>query len=173
MAERTNDRIFAQRLLLTMVSENSCQIASLKRDVMGAGLDADLRLKVAGHSAAASLRRIKADVEKPHIVFLDFTEDTLLSRRMLRSIAFGEKRSAAILAVMTLPKTEALLQSGEVDGGEATMFSATSMSNVLQKLAGPSPQQMLHSLAVLNRFGPVLVSVPEYYASSDSSRASA
>ena len=156
-----------------MVSENSCQIASLKRDVIGAGLDADLRLKTAGHTAAAALRRLKTDPGKPHIVFLDFTADTLLARRMLRSIAFGEKRSPAILAVMTLPKTEALLQSGDVDGGEATMFSATSMSGILEKLAGPAAHRMLHSLAVLNRFGPVLVRVPEYYASSDNSRASA
>jgi len=156
-----------------MVSENSCQIASLKRDVVNAGLDADLSLKTAGHSTAAGLRRLRADAGRRHVVFLDFTADTLLARRMLKCIAFGEKRSPAIVAVMTLPKTEALLQSGDVDGGEAIMFSSTSMSSVLQKLAGPGADKMLHSLAVLNRFGPVLVSVPDYYASGDNSRESA
>ena len=62
---------------------------------------------------------------------------------------------------MTAPGTEELLESGEIDGGEATMFSPTDIGVLAKKLAGRACQEVMHSMSVLNQYGPILIRTQE------------
>ena len=147
-----------RNLKIVLVSDQSIRVARLKNELAGAGVSARLVLKPPNHSTAALLRRIGASKSKPNcLVLVDFTEDSVLSRRMLKNIAFGERRCRAVVGVLTAPETEELLESGEIDGGEATMFSPTEIGVLAKKLAGRACQEVLHSMSVLNQYGPILI----------------
>ena len=145
------------KLAITLVTDDNRRLNCLNDELCAAGLDARLDWNKPGHSTASRLRRMDPEKSDPGLILLDFTIDHLMSRRMLKSIAFGEKRSKMALAVLTMPETEAILDSGEVDGGEATMFSPTSVASLFAKLAGPDSQATLRSIGVLNQYGPVLL----------------
>ena len=145
-------------LKIVLVSEQSIRVAGLKNELARAGVDANLILKPPNHSTAALLRRFTESKAQPDcLVLIDFTEDSVLSRRMLKSIAFGDKRCRAVVGVLTAPDTEELLESGEIDGGEATMFSPTEIGVLARKLAGRACQEVLHSMSILNQYGPILI----------------
>jgi len=145
------------RLKITLVSDQPYQLACLQGDMRAAGLSAELTLKKPGHTTNQALRRRNLEKTGPELVLLDFTHDDIISRRMLKSIAFGEKRSRAAVAVLTRPETERVLDSGEIDGGDATMFSPTRVDVLLDKLGGNNAGAMLRSISVLNEYGPVLI----------------
>ena len=145
------------RLKITLVSDDSYQLACLQSDMRAVGLRAELSLRKPGHSTAAALRRKRLDKSGPELVLLDFTRDDIVARRMLKSIAFGEKRSRAAVAILTSPETERLLDAGEIDGGEATMFSPTRVDVLFGKLTNGKARTMLRSIGVLNEYGPVLI----------------
>ncbi len=147
-----------RNLKIVLVSDQSIRVARLKNELASAGVEARLVLKPPNHTTAALLRRISESKSKPDcLVLIDFTEDSVLSRRMLKSIAFGERRCRAVVGVLTAPETEELLESGEIDGGEATMFSPTDIGVLARKLAGRACEEVMHSMSVLNQYGPILI----------------
>ncbi|MEM8814801.1 MAG: hypothetical protein AAGE85_03180 [Pseudomonadota bacterium] len=125
------------------------------------------------HQTVASLRRLEISAERPELVFIDFTVDSLLSRRMLKTIALCEKRSPAIVVALTRPATEALLDAGELDIGDTTIFSATPLTAILEKLGGERQKRVLHSLDVLNQYGPVLARAPDDFVAAGATQESA
>lgn len=145
------------RLKITLVSNHTYRLGCLQADLRGAGLKADLSLKKPGHTTAAALRRRNPEKTGPELVILDFTEDDIVARRTLKSIAFGDNRCRAAVAILTLPETEGLLDSGEIDGGDATMFSPTKIDVLFGKLGSDEATKMLRSITVLNEYGPVLI----------------
>lgn len=147
----------SERLKITLVSNHSYRLGCLQSELRLAGLNAELTLKKPGHTTAAALRRLNPGKTGPELVLLDFTEDDIVARRTLKSIAFGDNRSRAAVAILTLPETEALLDSGEIDGGDATMFSPTKIDFLFGKLSGDEAAKMLKSITVLNEYGPVLI----------------
>ena len=147
-----------KNLKIVLVSDQSFRVAKLRNELASAGVSARLILKPPNHTTAALLRRFTERKAKPDcLVLLDFTEDSVLSRRMLKSIAFGERRCRAVVGVLTAPETEELLESGEIDGGEATMFSPTDIGVLAKKLAGRACHEVMHSMSVLNQYGPILI----------------
>lgn len=147
-----------RNLKIILVSDQSIRVARLKNELASAGVQASLVLKPPNHATAALLRRLTESKARPDcLVLVDFTEDSVLSRRMLKSIAFGDRRCRAVVGVLTAPETEELLESGEIDGGEATMFSATDIGVLARKLAGRACQEVMHSMSVLNQYGPILI----------------
>lgn len=161
------------RLKITLVSDESYRLACLQGCMRAAGLSAELSLRKPGHATAAALRRKRLDKTGPELVLLDFTRDDVVARRMLKSIAFGEKRSRAAVGILTSPETERLLEAGEIDGGEATMFSPTRVDVLLGKLTNGKALTMLRSIGVLNQYGPVLIRAREHCEACDAARQSA
>lgn len=161
------------KLSITLVSDESYRLCCLHNELRTTGLKANLRLKKPGHATASRLRRLDPEKAGPELIIIDFTVDQLMSRRMLKSIAFGENRSRMALAVLTRPATEMVLDSGEVDGGEATMFSPTSIDTLFAKLAGPDSDAMLRSISVLNQYGPVLIRANDECEACDTAQQSA
>ncbi len=162
-----------QRMLITLVSDVCYRVAYLAAGLRQAGVEAELRLKRPNHQTVASLRRLELSAHRPELVFIDYTTDTLLSRRMLKTIALCEKRSPAIVIVLTRPDTEALLEAGDLDVGDSTMFSATPLEAMLKKLGGEQRDTVLHSLEVLNRYGPVLARAPDEFVAAGATQESA
>lgn len=146
-----------RHIKITLVSDQPYRLGCLQAETRAAQLKADLSLKKPGHTTAAALRRRRVDNANPELILLDFTRDDIVARRMLKSIAFGSKRSQAAIAILTRPETEALLDSGEIDGGDATMFAPTRIDVLLGKLGGNEAPRMMNSITVLNQYGPVLI----------------
>ncbi len=162
-----------EKLNVILVSDQTSRIASLKRDLTAAGINAALVLQKPGPQTAQKLRRIDPATASPHLVLIDFTSDDKPGRRFLKSIAFGDRRTRAVIAILTSRETEELLQTGQIDGGDATMFSPITQATLLAKLSGARAPAVLRSMSVLNQYGPVLIAADVEAGDEDAARESA
>jgi DNA-binding NarL/FixJ family response regulator len=99
----------------------------------------------------------------PDLVLFDLADLHKNSKDLLRSIAFGQQRTPVPVVLLTSPATECLLQAGDIDGGEATMFSPRTLASLLKKLVGQRQQGFLKALSTLYEYGPILARQPERF----------
>lgn len=152
-------------LTIVLIADDSYRIALLRRAVRDAGVACTIYRVPLTTGARAFLkpRSPNGAPTQPDLVFCDFATTDGNVRRTVQAIAFGKQRSPVPVVLLTSTASEELLDSGELDDGKATMFSARPLDFVIGKLAGDERLAFLHALATLYQYGPVLARQPDVF----------
>lgn len=103
----------------------------------------------------------------PDLVIYDYSYVDEYSTDILRQLAFGDDKAAIPVVIMTSPDTQAELDSGNVDGGSAVMFSPTALESFFQKLKDDNRSRFFKALQTLYEYGPILVRTPDWVLEQD------
>jgi DNA-binding NarL/FixJ family response regulator len=103
----------------------------------------------------------------PDLFFFDFSNPDQRTISVLRQIAFGANRSEVPVILLTSPESEALLDSGDVDGGRAVMLTPTSLSACVDRMRVENRRAYFKALRIFYEFGPILVRTPEHVLSQE------
>lgn len=160
-------------LNLCLIADDTFRIAMLRRAIKAAGIPCSIT-RVARTAAAVMFLKKKGPngkMTEPDLVLCDFADVDKAACRSVSAIAFGSQRSRTPVLLLTSLLSETLLDSGELDDGQATMFAARPLELLLEKLAGDERSAFLHALAVLYQYGPVLARQPAHFLEIDDNRA--
>ena len=152
-------------LTIVLVADDSYRIALLRRAVHDAGVACTIYRVPLTTGARAFLKPRSPDgaPSQPDLVLCDFATTDANVCRTVQAIAFSKQRSPVPVILLTSTASETLLDSGELDDGKATMFSARPLDFVIGKLAGDERRAFLRALATLYQYGPVLARQPEVF----------
>lgn len=104
----------------------------------------------------------------PDLFFFDFSNPDKLKISVLREIAFGQNKSSVPVVVLTSPESEALLDSGDIDGGKAVMLTPTSLTACIHRLRSSKRKEFFKAIGIFYEFGPILVRTPERVLTQES-----
>lgn len=152
-------------LQILLLADDTGRVALLRASIRDNGLSCGI--KRIGYSDKASqwLRRNPPPPSEPlpDLVLFDFADASPDAVALARDIAFGADRSPVPVVLMTSPETESMLESGEIDDGEATMFTARGLDVFLRKLVGQRRQSFLRALCTLYQYGPIITPLPSTF----------
>jgi len=154
-----------ESLDVLLIANDEHRIGKLTEALQEIGVDCSLRQLAQSEVACAYLhrRRPYKDAAQPDLVFYDLADTDTDTVNFARDIAFGELRSEAPVVLLTSPKSEPMLESGEIDDGKAIMFSPRSLHPFLKKLIGPGRQDLLWALRTFYQYGPTLIRQPDEF----------
>ena len=148
---------------ILLLADDAKRITMLRRSFRDNGLTCRINRLGLGKKAADFLHR--QPPERPEmlrkLVLFDFAEASPQTLDLARDVAVGQDRSPCPVVLMTSPDTESMLEAGELDDGEATMFKARTLDTFLQKLVGGRRQNFLEALLTLYQYGPILARLPD------------
>lgn len=154
---------------ILLLADNMRRTSMLRSNLQLSQLNC--KIKRIGHNEKATAyirqRQLEQGGALPDLILFDFAESRPKTLALARDIAFGEQRSPKPVVLMTSPETESLLESGELDGGEATMFTARALDTFLGKLVGRKRRGFLRALDTLYQYGPILARLPADYLDSN------
>ena len=167
----------SEPMTILLVANNSYRIAMLKRLMHTIGLECRLQVVEQSIIAGAYLRRVEPydRTPVPNLVLYDFADPNEQSVAVVKDIAFGERRSNTPVALLTSPASTHMLDSGEIDGGKAVMFSPCSLASFLEKLVGKKRNAVLRAVGTFYQYGPFLIRQPDEFLglTDDTARLSA
>ena len=149
-------------LQVLLIAENTRRVSMLRKSFRDNGLRCGIKRLGYSEKASQWLRRNSPPPSEPlpDLVLFDFAEAKPDAVALARDIAFGADRSPVPVVLITSPDTESMLESGELDDGKATMFTARALDVFLRKLVGRRRPGFLRALCTLYQYGPVLTSLP-------------
>lgn len=152
-------------LSIVLIADDNYRIALLRRSLRDAGVACTIHRLPLTTGARAFLKPKAADgsTAPADLVLCDFSSIDSDSRRVIQAVAFGSQRSRVPVILLTSQEAETLLDSGELDDGLATMFSARPLEFFVRKLAGEDSRVFLRALATLYQYGPVLARMPDAF----------
>lgn len=152
-------------ITIVLIADDSYRVALLRRTVRDAGVACTMYRVPLTTGARAFLKPKSPDgsTATPDLVLCDFGSVDGNVCRTVKSVAFGSQRSPVPVVLLTSEASENLLDSGELDGGAATMFSARPLQFIFQKLAGNGCRAFLRALATLYQYGPILARQPDNF----------
>lgn len=150
---------------LLLVADDAYRVAMLRRVMQQVGLSCTIRRLGLTKKASAYLGRLKPyeNSPLPDLVLFDIAESDPATIEIARDVAFGKRRSQVPVVLLTSPASETLLDSGEFDGGETTMFSPRTLETFLKKLVGRRRNGFLRALCTLYQYGPILARQPIHF----------
>jgi len=154
-----------KNLDVLLIADDSYRVAMLRQAMQQSGLNCTIRRLDQTKRASAYLKRLQPyeHSPRPDLVLFDLAEPDPRSIELLRDVAFGNRRSEVPVVLLTSPASEPLLESGEIDDGEATMFSPRSLQTFLKKLVGRRRSGFLRALKTLYQYGPILARQPDHF----------
>lgn len=152
-------------LAIVLIADDSYRIALLRRAVRDAGVACTVYRIPLTTGARAFLKPKAPDgvPTTPDLVLCDFASIDTNVCRTVKAVAFGSQRSRVPVILLTSEASEELLDSGNLDEGTATMFSARPLEFIVSKLAGDGRRAFLRALATLYQYGPVLARQPDAF----------
>lgn len=150
-------------LVRLVVIADTAHSATLLTDTLRtAGIRGDVVWLPPGKVAVSRVRQTEtySDTEPPDLYFFDYSHPNERITKVLQSLAFGEHKSAVPFVLLTSPESQALLDSGEVDGGGAIMFSPTGLASFIRKMQHDNRSRFFKAVHTLYQFGPILVRTP-------------
>lgn len=147
---------------VVLIAEHANRVALLQRLMQQIGLNGSIRTLRPSAQVSAYLRKQSPyeNTPLPDLVLIDVAEAEERITGLLWSIAFAKQRTSAPVVLLTSPTTETMLESGDIDSGDVTMFSPRTLTSLLQKLAGSHGDEFLEALATLYQYGPILARQP-------------
>ena len=145
--------------------------ATLLRDLMQKkGVSGVIRRLAPGDRAVHRARQTGEfrRVALPDLFFFDFSNPDKQTISVLRQIAFGRNKAKVPVVVLTSPESEALLDSGDIDGGAAVMLTPTSLTTCVERLHAGKRRAFFKALGIFYEFGPILVRTPEHVLTQES-----
>ena len=139
--------------------------ATLLRDMMqNKGVSGVIRRLAPGDRAIQRAQQ-KGEFRRtalPDLFFFDFSNPDKRKISVLREIAFGRNKAKVPVVLLTSPESEALLDSGDIDGGGAVMLTPTSLSGCIDRMRVGKRRAFFKALRIFYEFGPILVRTPEH-----------
>ena len=148
---------------LVLIAEDPRR-ATLLRDTMRKnGINGVIRRLAPGPAAVACARNsgVYANKGKPDLIVYDYSDPTEHNTAILRDIAFCNERARVPVVLLTSPSSQDLLETGDVDGDTAVMFSPTSLMSFVRKMKVGKRKSFFRALNTLYQYGPILVRLPE------------
>lgn len=96
----------------------------------------------------------------PDLFLFDYSVPDKRNTAILKQIAFGDSKTSVPVVVLTSPASQAKLDGGAIDGGNAVMFSPTSLTSFVRKLRHEGRKSFFKALNTLYEYGPILVRAP-------------
>ena len=153
---------------MVLIADDAYRVAMLRRLMRRLGVSGQLKRLAPTAKAKAYLQRQTPfeNAPLPDLVLFDLAELRHCDRRLLSALVFGERRTTAPVVLLTSPATEAMLENGELDSGNATMFSPRKLKSFLTQLAGRHSDDFLKALTTLYQYGPILARQPARFLDS-------
>lgn len=148
---------------LVLVTDRSNCSSLLHYTLDQAGVAADIRTLPPGDSAVNCVQQ-RGPYHRnalPDLFIFDFTHPDEQTTTVLRRVAFGAEKSAVPMILLTSPESLRQLDDGHVDGGDAVMFSPTSLVSFARKMQLANRTRFFNALQTLYQFGPILVRAPQ------------
>lgn len=149
-------------LNLVLIADRPELTQHLSEQLKRAGVKGVIRRMPFGGDAIACARRSGNFRWRPapDLVIFDYSYVDEYSTDILRKLAFGEDRAKIPVVIITSPDSQAELDGGKVDGGEAVMFSPTELDRFIAKMRNENRGRFLKALKTLYQYGPILVRTP-------------
>ena len=150
---------------LVLIAENADRATMLRDTMRKNGINGMIRRIAPSAAAIDCARRCGAyrDKAPPDLVVFDFSDPTEHNIAILRDIAFCSDRSRVPVVLLTSPCSQDLLDTGDVDGDSAVMFSPTSLVSFVRKMQSNKRKSFFQALDTLYQYGPILVRVPDRF----------
>lgn len=148
---------------LVLIAKYPERASMLRSTMVQFGIDGVIRRISPGAPAVDCAHQRGAYCEKPlpDLFFFDFTEPTEACISVLKAIAFGDRRTAIPVVLITSAESQDLLDSGAVAEDAAVMFSPTSLASFIHKMKSDQRPSFFKALHTLYQYGPILVRPPE------------
>lgn len=147
---------------IVLIAEHAYRVAMLQQLMRHTGLSGTIR-RLGQTRRASDYLQNRAPYEKtplPDLVLFDLAEIQEHTKSLLANLAFGALRTPVPVVLLTSPVTEELLEKGDIDCGDATMFSPRGLPDFLRKLADCRCDEFLAALVTLYQYGPILARQP-------------
>lgn len=144
---------------LVLIASESSRAAMLRDAMARCGVDGVIRRISPGSPAidCALQQGLYREKAPPDLIFVDFTEPGDESIAVLNAIAFGQRRAAVPVVLITSPQSQELLDSGTLADESAVMFSPTSLPSFMRKMKLEKRPTFFKALRTLYQYGPILV----------------
>lgn len=155
---------------LVLIADNPDRASMLRATMEKTGINGVIRRLSPGAPAIDCARKSGAYRQKelPDLILYDYADPDDRCTSVLRDIAFGSERARVPVVLLTSPGSQDLLDTGEVDGNKAVMFSPTSLSSFVGKMKTDTRTSFFKALDTLYQYGPILVRMPRSMRQSDS-----
>lgn len=100
----------------------------------------------------------------PDLILFDFSEPGRRVFSLLEQLVFGATPCVAPVVLLTSPVSEQLLENGAVNCGEAIMFAPKTLTDFVRKMREHRRELFLRSVSTISALGPILVRMPETFA---------
>jgi len=156
-------RTVDKNINLVLIADNPDRASMLRDTMERTGISGVIRRLMPGTPAVNCARKSGAYREKqlPDLILFDYADPSEKNTSVLRDIAFGNDRSRVPVVLLTSPISQELLDTGNVGGNEAIMFSPTSLSSFVGKMKNGKRSSFFKALNTLYQYGPILVRLPE------------
>ncbi|MEL7185568.1 MAG: hypothetical protein AAFN50_03895 [Pseudomonadota bacterium] len=157
-------------LNLVLVADRPELSQLLSEQLQQAGVSGVIRRMPFGGEAIACAKRSGNYRWRPapDLVIFDYSRVDEYATDILRQLAFGDDKAKVPVVIITTPVSQAELDDGKVDGGDAVMFSPTEMDNFVAKMRNGNRGQFFKALKTLYQYGPILVRTPGRLLEQDS-----
>ena len=159
MQGTTND------LNLVLISDNPMGASMLRDAMQKSGIQGLIRRLPPGTAAISCARKtgLYANKAMPDLILFDYSAPDEHNTAVLRDIAFSGERARVPLVLLTSPASQQILDNGDVDEHKSVMFSPTSLTCFVRKLAINKRRSFFRALDTLYQYGPILVRVPSTF----------
>ena len=156
-------------LNLVLVADRPGRSQLLCEQLQQAGVNGVIRRMPYGGDAIACAKRNGNYRWRPapDLVIFDYSHVDEYSTDILRQLAFGDDKAKVPVVIMTSPDSQAELDDGRVDGGDAVMFSPTALEAFIEKMRSDNRSRFFKALKTLYQYGPILVRTPGWVLEQD------
>ncbi len=150
-------------LNLVLIADNPDRASMLRDTMEKTGINGVIRRLVPGTPAIDCARKSGTYREKhlPDLILFDYADPNEKNTSVLRDIAFSNDRARVPVVLLTSPSSQRLLDTGNIGGNKAIMFSPTSLSSFIRKMKIGKRSSFFKALNTLYQYGPILVRLPE------------
>lgn len=150
---------------LVLIADDPERAAILRDTMRTNGINGMIRRLPPGSAAVDCARRTGAYANKgaPDLIVFDYSDPTEHNTTILQEIAFSHDRSRVPLVLLTSPSSQDLLDTGDIDGDTAVMFSPTSLVSFVRKMQANKRKSFFQAIHTLYQYGPILVRMPDRF----------
>jgi len=148
---------------LVLIADDPARASMLKVALERTGISGVIRRLEPGGTAIDCARKSGAYRQKdlPDLILFDYADPNDRNTSVLRDIAFSDNKSRVPVVLLTSSSSQDMLDTGDIGGQEAIMFSPTSLRSFIGKMKYEKRQPFLRALDTLFKYGPILVRMPE------------
>ena len=155
----------SKEMNLLLIADSSERAGLLRQAMEQQGITCMMRRVDPGNGACAYVRRtgLYRKTTPPDLVLIDFTVPDAEKLSLLKSVAFGPKRSSAPVVILTSESGERLIGREGLTDNYSTMFAPTELNGFLSKMREHRRRRFMRALDVMYQLGPVMVRMPRSF----------